>query len=212
MSYQIVPVEATQLQAASKVLGDSFQNDPVFCNFASQDERRKFGTIQWIGRLMLQYASHHNTVYTTSEQMKGVAIWIPPGQFPLNDLRLLLSGAYALPFKLRSSKILKFISLSNKIEELHKVNVPQPHWYLLMLGVDPAYQNQGVGSSLMQPILEKADRENMPCYLETSTEKGVCFYQRHNFEAIETIDFPQEGFQVWTMIRQPRPKIDDNAS
>lgn len=212
MSYQIVPVEATQLQAASKVLGDSFQNDPVFCNFASQDERRKFGTIQWIGRLMLQYAHHHHTVYTTSERMKGVAIWIPPGQFPLNDLRLFLSGAYALPFKLRSSKILKFISLSNKIEELHKVNVPQPHWYLLMLGVDPAYQNQGVGSSLMQPILEKADRENMPCYLETSTEKGVRFYQRHNFEIVETIDFPQDGFQVWTMIRQPRPKIVDCAS
>ncbi len=71
--------------------------------------------------------------------MKGVAIWIPPGQFPLNNFRFLLSGAYALPFKLRSSKILKFISLSDQIEELHKINVPQPHWYLLMLGVDPAY-------------------------------------------------------------------------
>ena len=34
--------------------------------------------------------------------MKGVAIWIPPGQFPLNNFRFLLSGAYALPFKLRS--------------------------------------------------------------------------------------------------------------
>jgi ribosomal protein S18 acetylase RimI-like enzyme len=81
-----------------------------------------------------------------------------------------------------------------------------------MLGVDPAYRNQGVGSSLIQPILERADRENMPCYLETSTEKGVRFYQRHNFEIVETIDFPQAGFQVWTMIRQPRPKIVDRAS
>ena len=97
MSYQIVPVEATQILAASKVLGDSFQNDPVFCSFVSQEKRKKSSTIEWIGKLMLQYASHYNTVYTTSEQIEGVAIWIPPSQFPLNNLRFLLSGAYALP-------------------------------------------------------------------------------------------------------------------
>ena len=76
-----------------------------------------------------------------------------------------------------------------------------------MLGVDPAYQNQGMGSSLIQPILEQADRDNLPCYLETSTAGGVLFYQRHNFEVVETMDFPQEGFQVWMMIRQPQSKL-----
>ena len=82
------------------------------------------------------------------------------------------------------------------MEDLHQANVPQAYWYLSMLGVDPAYQNQGVGSSLIQPILEQADRDNLPCYLETSTAGGVRFYQRHNFEVVETMDFPQEGFQV----------------
>ena len=82
------------------------------------------------------------------------------------------------------------------MEDLHQANVPQAYWYLSMLGVDPAYQNQGVGSSLIQPILEQVDRDNLPCYLETSTAGGVRFYQRHNFEVVETMDFPQEGFQV----------------
>lgn len=212
MNHQIVLLEASQIPKASEVLGDSFQNDPVFLNFTFQDNQRRLSTIQWISRLMLQYARHYNTVYTTNKELKGVAIWIPPGQFPLNNLRLLFFGAYALPFKFRLSKLRQFISIFLKVEELHKANVPQPHWYLLMLGIHPRYQNQGVGSSLIQPILEKADTENVPCYLETSTEGAVRFYQRHDFEVLKKIDFPQEGFQIWTMMREPRLKTIGSSS
>jgi ribosomal protein S18 acetylase RimI-like enzyme len=212
MNHQIVPLEASQIQAASEVLGNAFQNDPVFLNFAFQDDRKRLSTIQWISLLMLQYAHNYNSIYTTKEELKGVAIWIPPDRFPLNDFRLLLLGSYTLPFKFRFSKLLQFISLFLKLEELHRANMPQPHWYLLMLGVYPDRQNQGVGSSLIQPILEKADRQNFPCYLETSTERAVRFYQRHNFEVVKTIEFPQKNFQLWTMIREPRLKTIDNAS
>jgi ribosomal protein S18 acetylase RimI-like enzyme len=212
MNHEIVQLEASQIQAAIEVLGDAFKDDPVFRNFAFQNDRRRLGAIQWISRLMLKYAHNYNTVYITTEELKGVAIWIPPDQFPLNDFRLLLLGAYALPFKFRLGKLLQFISLFLKLEELHKANAPQPHWYLLMLGVHPCYQSQGIGSFLIQPILEKADREGIPCYLETSTEGAVRFYQRHSFEVVKTINFPQESFQIWTMRREPRLKIIDNAS
>jgi ribosomal protein S18 acetylase RimI-like enzyme len=212
MNHEIVQLEASQIQAASEVLGDAFQDDLVLRNFVLQNDRKRLSIIRWISQLMLQYARYYNTVYTTTKELKGVAIWIPPGQFPLNDFRLLLFGAYALPFKLRLGKLLQFISLFLKVEELHKANIPQPHWYLLMLGVRPCYQSQGVGSFLIQPILEKADRGGLPCYLEASTEGAVRFYQRHGFEVVKTIDFPQENVQIWTMKREPRLKIIDNAS
>jgi ribosomal protein S18 acetylase RimI-like enzyme len=212
MNHEIVQLEASQIQAASEVLGDAFKDDPVFRSFAFWNDRKRFGTIEWISRLMLKYARHYNTVYTTTQELKGVSIWIPPGQFPLNDFRLLLLGAYALPFKFRLGKLLQFILLFLKLEELHKANAPQPHWYLLMLGVHPCYQSRGVGSFLMQPILEKADREGIPCYLETSTEGAVRFYKRHNFEVVNIIDFPQDSFQIWTMRREPRLNTIDNAS
>lgn len=212
MNHKIVQLEASQIRAVSEVLGDAFKDDPVFLNFAFQNDQKRLGTIQWMSWLMLKYAHNYNTIYTTTEELKGVAIWIPPGQFPLNDFRLLLLGAYALPFKFRLSKLFQFISLFLKLEELHKANVPQPHWYLLMLGVRPCYQSHGVGRFLIQPILEKADRKGIPCYLETSTERAVRFYQQHSFEVVKTIDFSQKGFQIWTMRREPRLKTIDNAS
>ncbi len=203
MNHEIVQLNPLRIEEAIEVLGHAFKDDPVFCHFACQEDQRRFSPTHWISRLMLHYAYPCNEVYTTTGVLKGVAIWLPPGQFPLNDLRLFQLGGYMLPFKFRFSKLWQFISLFLKVEACHKTNVPEPHWYLLMLGVAPFHQSKGIGSSLIQPILEQADKENLPCYLETSTEGAVRFYQRHCFEVIETITLPQESLYIWTMKREP---------
>nr|WP_231510290.1 GNAT family N-acetyltransferase [Fischerella sp. PCC 9605] len=83
----------------------------------------------------------------------------------------------------------------------------QPHYYLEMLGVAPAYQGQGIGSLLLQPVLKQADTEGLPCYLQTTTEKAVRFYQKHGFEVLRTVELPKGGSQLWTMKRSPKQVI-----
>ena len=51
-----------------------------------------------------------------------------------------------------------------------KKHPTQPHWYLGILGTDTVHQGKGVGSALMQPILERCDAEGLPAYLESSRE------------------------------------------
>jgi ribosomal protein S18 acetylase RimI-like enzyme len=52
--------------------------------------------------------------------------------------------------------------------ECHEPRSPQePHWYLQTLAVRPDRQRQGVGSFLISPTLERADRDGLPVYLET---------------------------------------------
>jgi ribosomal protein S18 acetylase RimI-like enzyme len=55
---------------------------------------------------------------------------------------------------------------------------------------------------LIQPVIAEADRENMPCYLETSTAAAVRFYQRHGFEVVKTID--SSPGNIWAMKREPQ--------
>jgi GNAT superfamily N-acetyltransferase len=202
---EIALLQASQVQLASEILGDSFKDDPIFQYFAFQDDLRRLSSIQSIGKMMLHYADRYNAVYTTTEVMKGVAIWIPPHQFPLNEFRLLQAGGYVLPFKLRLNKLTQFISLFFKVEACHKAWMSQPHWYLLMLGVHSAYQNQGIGGDLIKPVLAAADRDNMPCYLETTTAAAVRFYQRHGFEIVETINSSDVNIWIWAMKREPQP-------
>jgi ribosomal protein S18 acetylase RimI-like enzyme len=111
---------------------------------------------------------------------------------------------YALPFMLPWRRLGQLMSLFLRLEEYHKHDVSGQHWYLVMLGVAPAYQNQGIGSSLLQPILKQANSAGLPCYLETSTESGVRFYQRHGFEILRSGELPGGSARFWTMNREPK--------
>nr|WP_257785612.1 GNAT family N-acetyltransferase [Pedobacter steynii] len=55
---------------------------------------------------------------------------------------------------------------------MDKFHPTEPHWYLPMIGVDPAHQGAGVGSALM---------------IESSNPKNISLYKRHGFEVIGTI-------------------------
>ena len=59
-----------------------------------------------------------------------------------------------------------------------------PHWYLEVLSVRPEHQRQGLGSRLVTPILHLADRDHVPCYLETACPANVDYYQRFGFEVM----------------------------
>jgi ribosomal protein S18 acetylase RimI-like enzyme len=203
MNTDVVCLERSQMNQAIEVLAYAFNVDPMFCYFYAEAEQARLNTLRWLSKMVLHYSQPYNHIYTTSGDLKGIAVWLPPGQFPLNNLRLLQLGFYALPFKLRLSRLWQFLSLFIAIEEHHKHDMPQPHWYLFMLGVAPGYQSQGIGSSLLQPVLNQADYEGLPCYLETSTERAVRFYQKHGFEVMRTRELSGCSLQFWTMQRDP---------
>ncbi len=71
-----------------------------------------------------------------------------------------------------------------------------------MLGVDPERQGQGIGGQIIAPVLERADRDGLPCYLETMKERNVAFYQKHGFEVVVDDVFKGE-LHYWTMKRPP---------
>jgi ribosomal protein S18 acetylase RimI-like enzyme len=73
------------------------------------------------------------------------------------------------------------------------------HWYLWVLGVQPDRQGQGFGGQLMAPILSQADRDGLPCYLETESERNVAFYRKHGFEVAHEGDIPGYGLRLWMM-------------
>ncbi|MUL35749.1 GNAT family N-acetyltransferase [Gloeocapsopsis dulcis] len=203
MSTEVVSLKRSQIDAASEVLAQAFNADPMFSYFALEDEPARLDLINWVAKTILRYSQHYNHIYTTQHDLKGVAVWLPPTKYPLNNVRFLLSGLYRIPPRLRFDRFKQLIALFSKLEGYHQQDLPEKHWYLFMLGVAPTYQSQGIGSLLLQPILKQADREKLPCYLETSTEKGVRFYQRNGFEVLRSGTFPKTNLQYWTLKREP---------
>lgn len=204
MNTQVVKLKRSQIDAASEVLAQAFNNDPMFSYFALEDEPPRLDLINWVAKTILRYSQRYNYIYTMQQDLKGVAVWLPPGKYPLNDLRFLLSGLYRIPPKLRFDRFRQLIAVHSQLEEYHQQDLPEKHWYLFMLGVAPAYQSQGIGKLLLQPILKQADQEKLPCYLETSTEKAVRFYQKQGFQVLRSGTFPETNLQYWTLKREPQ--------
>ena len=200
MNTEIIRLEKAQIHQATETLVDGFKKDPMFQYLLPPTENLKDKISLTFWEAVLRYCQPLNNVYTTPE-IKGVAAWVPPEEFPVKFLRLLQLGLYKVPFQLGFRRLIKFASLFSLIEKYHEQDMHQPHWYLLGLGVSSSCQGQGIGSLLIQPMLKKADEEGLPCYLETSTERAVRFYQRNGFEILRTGEKP---VQFWTMKREPR--------
>lgn len=79
-----------------------------------------------------------------------------------------------------------------------------PHWYLEVLGVRPASQGLGVGSALLQPALVRADRDRLPCHLETSDPANLAFYERFGFTFVEDHQLVVGGPPHYSMRRSAR--------
>jgi ribosomal protein S18 acetylase RimI-like enzyme len=90
------------------------------------------------------------------------------------------------------------------LSDLHQRHVPEPHWYLMVIGVDPDRQRQGIGTALIDPVLRRADTQGLRSFLETNKESRIPFYERLGFQVVEhgTVDGLPDS---WGMVRSPRP-------
>lgn len=72
------------------------------------------------------------------------------------------------------------------ISTIEAIKLPEPHVYLIMIGVDPEYQGQGVGKMLIEHIMEIA-RSIPDCKgvgLDTQDEKNVHIYRACGFDLV----------------------------
>jgi GNAT superfamily N-acetyltransferase len=195
-----VPVrKATRgdVPALAAMLNRAFYDDPVVTWMIPNDERRlndTLGFATWLRRLYLP----KDQVYMQADG-HGAALWSPPGHWksPVGKQVAMLPWMVRI-FRRRLPLVLKGLTLMEK-----KHHDPVPHWYLGILGTDPAHQGQGIGSGLLQAVLSRCDREAEPAYLESSKPENVPYYRRHGFEVTEEFELP-EGPPVWGMWRDPQ--------
>jgi hypothetical protein len=102
----------------------------------------------------------------------------------LLDIKLILSSVGLKNIK----KTLARESLINKIQP------KEAKYYLWFIGVDPEYQNEGIGSILLDEIIEDSEQKKRPIYLETSTLKNLPWYKKSGFQIYYELDLSYKLF------------------
>jgi len=114
------------------------------------------------------------------DHLAGVALWQPPGRFPLSPLRkarmtpALLRAAIAAPRA--------FPRFARSGAALERAFPDEPVWYLETLGINPNSQRRGVGAALLAAGLAVVDADHVGCHLHTSDEANIEYYKRWSFQ------------------------------
>lgn len=95
----------------------------------------------------------------------------------------------------------RFLTTLSAIDPFHHRDVPHAHWYVLVLGVSPEAQGTGLGRALLEPVIDRARAEGLPCYLETAQPKNLGFYQHLGFRVLVDMVEPKSGLHLWTFRR-----------
>ena len=90
-------------------------------------------------------------------------------------------------------------------EQMASFHPHELHWYLPLIGVDPARQGQQLGDKLLAHALARCDADRLPAYLESSNPRNLGFYQRHGFETLGKIQVGSSPTIV-PMLRKPRER------
>lgn len=192
------PATPADLPAIGRTLAAAFDGDPVWSHLASPKADWSTRAAAWFEAEARSQLKGHGEVLVDHE-VGGAAIWAPPGHWKGTAVEGL---ALALPsLRLFRSRLPRSIANLTLMERKHPKE--PPHWYLAILGTDPAHQGKGIGSALIRAVTDRCDEQGLGAYLESSKEQNVPYYARHGFEVRERIT-SGDGPPMWLMWRDPK--------
>lgn len=194
------------VRGAVSMLADAFRDDPIFCfHFPDPGLRRKVLEL-FFGDVVCAHM-RFNYVYAAfdGEALIGAAVWRPPYAAVSGlsaRIRGLITRYRLLALSPRVGK--RLLQGFARLETTHPDN---PHWYLFFIGIDSQRRGHGVGARLMAPVLQAADAEEIPCYLETPFPQTLPFYRKLGYEVISEPRPFTGAPQLWAMRREPMPRL-----
>ncbi len=195
---EIVRLRDDQVAEASALLGRAFQDDPAW-SWVLPDPRRRARLLPWLFELGFELIDAE--LWTTAGPVLGCARWLPPGRARVH-VGPALRATFATPLRVRESTS-RFLAYGRAVDNLRRLAVPGPHWYLAGIGVEPGERRRGIGTALLAPGVEAAERSGVPCALLTNSEQNLAFYRAHGFEVVLEDKTPADGPHAWMMVRSP---------
>ena len=192
-----------QRRVGGRIAGEVFSEDGLFRLLFPTSELRRHGVDRLHRGLLAAIPATTTITRAVNQKMLiGCSLWVPPGSWP-----------YPETFYRRSARQTRTLMATADLDadaaepflaEVAAHHLREPHWYLQLLMVGLAHQGMGLGEQLLRPGLQAADREGVPCVLETQAERNLAFYGRFGFEVTAITSDPTATATMWTMVRQPR--------
>lgn len=189
-----VPITPDLVRGAAKAAADGFQDNEIWAWMLPGGWQRRRILPRHYRAMIRRVYMPRGAAWTTPGTL-GAALWFPPGTLEMGRRERAAELFSLLP------EGIGCFGRGGRWEDLMERHHPkEPHWYLQTLSVAPSAQGSGVGTALIQPGLDRADAESMPCHLETQRESNIPYYRRFGFELTNEISLPDSP-PLWLMWR-----------
>ncbi|MGI8792993.1 MAG: GNAT family N-acetyltransferase [Acidimicrobiales bacterium] len=195
----VLAVKAGEHDDVGATLASAFADDPLFTWMVAAKPPIESRLEPFFSAMVKQTVRASDHLVFRTDNGAGAAVWRPVDKWKVPPMELLRS----LPAVVRTMR-LRLPAMLSALSTIEKNHPIAPHYYLEMLGTRRDQQGKGVGTALIQPMLERCDREGLPAYLESSNPQNIPFYARHGFERREELTLGKGAPSVTTMWREPR--------
>jgi GNAT superfamily N-acetyltransferase len=184
---------------ASAAAGSAMQNDPLHIYWIRDGEKRS-RVLPGLYRTVCGYGIGKAHFYAASAELEGIALWLFPGDRDFTSLTAIRYGAFRLFVTAGPDTIYRMMSWEETAARVRKEHAPAKGYYLFLLAVKPEYQGQGYAGNLLRPVLQKADADGLPVYLETQNPANLPLYEHFGFRVTCHVksnrDIPDHFFMV----------------
>jgi len=194
-----------EIPQATSIIARAFARDPAL-SFLLPDPSDRLRTGTRMVASWIRYCRGWGAAWCT-DGLEGVALRRPPGSPGLHPWGVVASGMVWAPLWLGLAATVRLVRAAVETGRRHATAVRRPHWYLWMIAVAPEAQGHGHGGALMAHTFERADREGVPCFLETTSPRALDIHAAHGFEVAAEGLVPGTDLQVWSMVRPARKRL-----
>lgn len=199
---EIHAVLHARIDEAAVVLARAFQDD-AGTGYLLPDPEHRMAVLPAMFRVMVRHGVSVGTVTAIGAPIQAVAIWLPPGATSPSPDEMGVAGISEVAPQFGEEAMNRLGTLVACLEAVQARVIPEDHWRLFFLGVEPRLQGQGRGSALLQPMVERIRDEGGSCYLDTLEPRNVAFYERHGFQVMDQSTLPGGTLPVWAMVLAP---------
>lgn len=180
---KIFPMSAADHDETVRLLTRAFAEDPHINGLfpaATEPARRQF--FEYVVTRANHSPQSCDIAINDAGSIVGAALWEHP-EVPRahqQPVRSTLEHLMTLPLLLRIFG--DRLSDANRTQEaIERARPEEPHWYLKIIGTDPAARGTGAGKALLAHRVDQADRTGAAAYLESSAAANISYYERFGF-------------------------------
>ncbi|OBT49905.1 hypothetical protein VE04_09239 [Pseudogymnoascus sp. 24MN13] len=210
-NFKVVPCELSDMTVCADIFDEAFADDPAIIYLYPRSDPKvlKEKSIQNFEKsFTAPGVKYFKVVLEDTGEIVAFSKWVYPHPPDPNaeDPETAIRMQQHVP---GSNEELVVEFFTKFLRGRRKWVVPETHYFMSILAVRPEYQRKGLGSMLLTPVLEQADKENAKAFVQGSVQ-GVGMYLKHGWEEVDEIlmDYSPYGgasdVKTALLVREPR--------